>query len=129
MWTRQGKTDHRKKVHAAEATEGSGRGMLWWRGPAIPFQKVSGPQPGGQGRHGRGSSGLRRDRACVLERSHVLLSVQWRKGAGELRLLQVSRQEMRAAGTREAEGNGGGEGRFERGFGRKTSGTCWVVGK
>lgn len=43
MWTRQGKTDHRKKVHAAEATESSGRGMLRWRGPAIPFQKVSGP--------------------------------------------------------------------------------------
>lgn len=61
MWTKQGKTDHRKKVHVAGAMESSGRGMLWWRGLAIPFQEVSGPQPGGQRRHGRGSSGLRRD--------------------------------------------------------------------
>ena len=62
-----------------------------------------------------------------MKTSHILLSVQWLKGAGKLRLLQASRQEMRAVGTREA--NGGGEDRFERAFGRKTSRTCWVVGR
>lgn len=41
MWTKQGKTDHRKKVHVAGAMESLGRGMLWWRGLAIPFQEVS----------------------------------------------------------------------------------------
>lgn len=49
MWTKQGKTDHRKKVHVAGATESLGRSMLWWRGPALPFRKISGPSLGARG--------------------------------------------------------------------------------
>lgn len=39
MWTKQGKTDHRKKVHVAGAMESSGRGVLWWRGLASPSRR------------------------------------------------------------------------------------------
>ena len=49
MWTKQGKTDHRKKVHVAGAMESSGRGVLWWRGLASPSRRSLVHSLGGRG--------------------------------------------------------------------------------
>lgn len=83
-----------------------GRSMLWWRGPGPLLPEDLWSKPGGQRRCEALVRAETRPSVC-FERSHVLLRVQWLKGAGKLRLLQASGKKMGAAGTREAEGNGG----------------------